>query len=294
MIEELIACPVCNASKISPFLDCADHFLSKEIFTIVKCEQCGFLFTNPRPSADQLGNYYQSPEYISHSNAKKGMMNLVYQRVRKYTISRKHKIISKISTGKRILDIGCATGEFLNFMNLKDWETVGIEPDQNARKQAIESYNLKIFDESYIKEIPESSFDVITLWHVLEHVSDLEGRMKDLYRLLKPQGILVIAVPNSKSHDAEFYKSFWASYDVPRHLYHFSTSTMEKLLTRFSFDLIKILPMKFDAFYVSMLSEKYKSGKVNLFRSLWNGFYSNWLARGKTNHSSLIFISRKA
>jgi len=293
-MESLKSCPVCQAASFSPVLSCKDHFLSLEVFEIAQCSHCGLRFTNPRPFADELGKYYQSTEYISHSNSKKGLFNSIYQLVRSYTLSRKYKLISQHARGTRILDIGCATGEFLHFMKTKGWETRGIEPDEAARKQAVLNYQLEVDNEKHLQSLDSESFDVITMWHVLEHVSDLQLRMKDLNRLLKPGGLLVIAVPNPDSGDAKTYGPFWAGYDVPRHLYHFTRESMSNLLGQHSFTLRKILPMKWDAFYVSLLSEKYRHGKMRWIPGIWNGFCSNRAAAKNSQYSSLIYLCGKS
>lgn len=292
-MEQLTSCLICGSQKISHNLTCKDHFLTSEIFSIQQCDNCGFVFTNPRPEASELGNYYKSAEYISHSNAKKGAFNSIYQIIRQYTLSRKFKLIKQLSAGEKILDIGCATGEFLNYMKIHGWQTTGIEPDPSVRENAIRNYGLEVYDEAGIQNLKDESFDVITMWHVLEHVSDLNGRMTELNRLLKPDGFILIAVPNQNSADAKHYGEFWAAYDVPRHLYHFSAESIKSLFQKHDFTLEKILPMKFDAYYVSLLSEKYASGKMNWIRGFWNGFCSNLAACKKNNHSSLIFIGKK-
>ncbi|MBK7172150.1 MAG: class I SAM-dependent methyltransferase [Bacteroidales bacterium] len=292
-MELITSCIICGSNQLNPYLSCKDSFLSGEIFKIQQCKGCGFIFTNPRPLPADLGKYYQSSEYISHSNAKKGVFNQVYQQIRKYTLSQKFNLIGKYAKGNHILDVGCATGEFLNYMKSRGWKTTGVEPDEQVRQKAKETYHLDVFDESQVSIMKDDSFDVITLWHVLEHVADLPGRMKELNRLLKPGGILIIAVPNSNSPDAAFYKENWAAYDVPRHLYHFSEKSMKMLLEKFSFSSIEILPMKFDSYYVSLLSEKYIHGNMRWIHGFWNGFCSNWKARKKRNHSSLIFVSKK-
>lgn len=292
-MEELSFCPVCNSQSFSLYMNCQDHFLTGETFNIMECTNCGFRFTNPRPEYKELGRYYQSTAYISHSNTRKGLFNWIYQKVRKYTLAQKYRMISSLSAGSSILDIGCATGEFLAYMKKKSWITTGIEPDENARKMAVDNHQLHVFPESHINTLEEDSFDVITLWHVLEHVSDLKGRMQDLQRLLKPGGIILIAVPNSDSFDATHYKSNWAAYDVPRHLYHFTKESIEKLLKNYGFKLSKIFPMKFDAYYVSILSEKYGKNKLRWILGFWNGLCSNWRAKSKNNYSSLIFVVEK-
>jgi 2-polyprenyl-3-methyl-5-hydroxy-6-metoxy-1,4-benzoquinol methylase len=289
-MELLKNCPVCGSEIIEPFISGKDHFLTGEKFEIVRCKGCGFRFTNPRPKADELGKYYESAEYISHSDTRKGIFAAVYQQVRKYTLGRKLAMISKFQEKGEILDIGCATGQFLNCMSEHGWKTTGIEPDNKTRAYAISEYGLTVFPEKKLNSFNEASFDVITMWHVLEHVSDLKGRMEQLKDLLKPEGTLIIAVPNCDAYDAKKYGKFWAGYDLPRHLYHFTKSDIKMLVEKYGFTIVNILPMKFDAFYVSLLSEKYKRGKIRWLPALWNGFWSNLKSSQNNGHSSLIYV----
>ena len=293
-MELLSTCPVCDNEHLTTFMECPDHFLSKEIFTIARCEKCGFLFTNPRPETDQLSAYYKSEEYISHSNTRKGFQNLIYQGVRNYTISRKLKLIENFKKQGSLLDIGCATGEFLNYCQTEKWKVFGIEPDEAARQNAIKNYSLEIEDEAFLNTIPPASFDVITMWHVLEHVPLLNERIVQLQKLLRPDGYLFIAVPNSDSQDAKLYGSFWAAYDVPRHLYHFTRETITRLFLKHSFSLVETVPMKFDSYYVSMLSEKYMHLNNSFFNGILSGFVSNRAARKNGDYSSMIYVFRKS
>jgi len=289
-MEVLKNCPVCGSHLFDPFISGKDYFLTGESFNIVKCRGCGFRFTNPRPQAEELGDYYESSEYISHSDSSKGLFASVYQLVRKYTLNRKLALINKFRQKGEILDIGCATGQFLNYMSEHGWNATGIEPDQKTRSRAISQYGLKVFTEDQLNVFTKASFDVITMWHVLEHVSDLDDRMRQLKRLLNPLGILIIAVPNCDAYDAKKYKEYWAGYDLPRHLYHFVKNDMKLLLDKYGFTIVNILPMRFDAFYVSLLSEKYKTGKMRWMPALWNGFWSNVKSGKKNGHSSLIYV----
>lgn len=293
-MEELNNCPVCENKKMGTFLECSDYFLSNEKFTLVECENCEFIFVNPRPSENELSAYYESPEYISHTATKKGLINLLYLKIRKFTLKRKFTLVNKYSTGKSILDIGCASGELLNEFKKNGWKTLGIEPNENARKSAAANYGLQVEDESYLNKIENGTFDVISMWHVLEHVSNLSERMKQLSAIVKDDGIVVIALPNRNSYDALYYEKFWAAYDVPRHLYHFTPENVELLFSRYGFKLLSKIPMKFDSYYVSMLSEKYKTGKSGFLKGLYRGFISNSRARKQTgNYSSLIYIFKK-
>jgi len=294
-METLSNCPICNSSQFAPFISCIDHTVSRETYTIVQCNSCGFKFTNPRPEESKLGDYYKSEDYISHSNTKKGLVNFLYQTVRKYTLLKKLQLVSKYYRTGKILDIGSGTGDFLRTMKSAKWETIGIEPSESTRKFAIKNYALDVRNESDLGLLESNSFDVISMWHVLEHVPNLNARLEDLFRLLKPNGLIIIAVPNCNSLDAKIYKENWAAYDVPRHLSHFTPKDIETLFHKHQMKVFKILPMIFDSFYVSMLSEKYRSGKINVIRSTWNGLRSNLsaLKSGKT-YSSQIYLIRKA
>ncbi|MES2593548.1 MAG: class I SAM-dependent methyltransferase [Bacteroidota bacterium] len=290
----LSTCPICETAQMQTFLACRDNTVSHETFTIVECDSCGFKFTNPRPEESRLGEYYKSEEYVSHSNTNKGFINSAYQLVRKYTLQKKLLLISKFYRSGKILDIGCGTGEFLKTFKDAKWNTLGIEPSPEVRKLARENYGLDVREEADIKNLEPASFDVITMWHVLEHVPDLNDRIEDLKRLIKPKGLIVVAVPNCSSLDAKIYKENWAAYDVPRHLYHFTPKDIETVFNKHELTVFRVLPMVFDSFYVSMLSEKYRSGKSNIPLALWNGFRSNLAAikYGKT-YSSQIYLIRK-
>ncbi len=238
-----------------------------------------------------LAKYYDSSEYISHSNAKAGIINNIYQIVREFTIGKKVKFVKRyIKTGQAI-DIGCGTGEFLYALSKQNFQTTGIEPNDLARKYAIENYNLNVYTENELDKLESQKYNVISLWHVMEHVYNLNERIEQIKRLLSKDGILIVALPNSDSWDAKYYKKFWAAYDCPRHLYHFNQKSVKDIFSKYGFDVIKIKPMIFDAFYISMLSEKYKTGKSNLVKSVFNGFRSNMYAffRSK-NYSSIIYI----
>ncbi len=290
-MEKITKCPICNGSDFSIHLELEDHFLSKEKFNIDKCSNCGFLLTNPRPEKDQLYNYYKSNEYISHTNNKKGFFNRIYQIVRNYTLSKKYKLISNYKSGESILDIGCATGEFLSVFKKNNWLTKGIEPDIKARNLAKENHGLEVFDETELDKIDETSIDVITMWHVLEHVPDINHRLLQLKNIIKKDGTIFIAVPNPESWDAQKYNKYWAAYDAPRHLYHFSQKAIKELAAKHSFKIIDTIPMKFDSYYVSLLSEKYQANSMRMFRAIISGFKSNRLAKkNNKNYSSLIYV----
>lgn len=295
MSELLSSCPVCNGNALPKYMECRDHSVSKEIFQLAKCSDCGLIFTNPRPSPGEIGKYYQSDEYISHTNSSKGIQNKLYKIARKYAIGGKLKLINSLPVeSKNLLDYGCGTGEFLAAAKANGWNVTGMEPDSGAREKAEQNHGLSVLPPEKLSEIPDASLDVITLWHVLEHVHDLQETVNQFSRCLKSDGHLIIAVPNADSNDAKAYGPAWAAYDVPRHLYHFTLPVMKRLIEAHSFELKSAKGMFFDPFYISLLSEKYKYGSVNPIRAAWNGMMTNLKGSSdKKQHSSLLYVFQR-
>ena len=277
------------------YLNVKDHSVSGEDFQLLLNKELDMLETFPKPVGEKLSEYYKSEDYISHTNAKRNLFEKIYHLVRTVSLKRKLKLINSFqSEGRGLLDIGCGTGDFLETAKKNNWNVVGIEPNEQARSVANFKTNNSVFDIQHLETLNKNSFDVITLWHVLEHLPNLEDHIETFKKLLKPDGTLVIAVPNYKSYDAQFYKSFWAAYDVPRHLWHFSKDSIRKIFNISGFELIEIKPMVFDSFYVSLLSEKYKKGYMNPFRAFWVATLSNLKARRTREYSSLIYILKQA
>lgn len=282
-------CLVCGHQHFAPVFTAIDYTVSKEEFKIVACQACGFTFTNPRPENDKLGPYYHSDAYISHSDTSKGLINKLYKAVRKITLRSKFRLVAGYISDGALLDIGAGTGAFLNYCSEKKVYCVGIEPDPDARQQAQKLYKLELQPEEAISNLHDGSFDVITMWHVLEHVPLLHKRVAELSRLLSKDGIIAIAVPNHKSYDAQHYKQYWGAYDVPRHLYHFDKESITSIFDKHNLQLQAIKGMPFDSFYVSLLSEKYKTGKTNWIKALSVGLLS-YFRSGKDNWSSQIYL----
>ena len=276
--------------NLQPFLSCKDHTVSGEIYKVTINKEYDMLVTTPVPK--NLASYYKSENYISHTDSKKSLLDKVYQIVKNTTLKRKLKLIDSFKTSsKNILDVGSGTGDFLKVCKNNSWSVFGVEPNLDARNIAAKK---GITLQENLSELKNIQFDVITLWHVLEHVEDLSAYISILNKLLCKDGKLVIAVPNFKSEDANYYKEFWAAFDVPRHLWHFSQTSIFKLFSLENMIIEKTIPMKFDAYYVSLLSEKYKSGKMNPITSFYRGFVSNLKAKRSKEYSSLTYVLKKS
>ncbi len=273
-----------------PYLIVKDHSLSGEIFKLIYNEELEMLETSPQPLTEKLPFYYQSDDYISHTESKRNLFEKVYHIVKALTLKRKLKLINTlVHDSKSLMDFGCGTGDFLQIAQQNGWTVVGIEPNEQARKIANHKTNNSVLETTERIAQQTKRFDVITLWHVLEHLPDLEPQISLFKSLLKPNGTLIIAVPNFKSYDASYYQEFWAAFDVPRHLWHFSKTAISKLVQKQDMKVVKTFPMKFDAFYVSLLSEKYKSGVMNPLKGFWIGWQSNLKAKTSGEYSSLIY-----
>ena len=272
------------------YLNVKDHSVSGQTFQLRYNETFDFLETFPQPSPEQLPKYYKTKDYISHTDSQRNLFEKVYHTVRRLALKKKLKLINSLALKeKKILDVGCGTGDFLKTAQEHNWIVTGIEPNDNARAIANKKTNNSVFKVDHLLKLEQQSYDVITLWHVLEHLPNLNEHMSIFKSLLKPSGTLIIAVPNYKSYDAKYYKEFWAAYDAPRHLWHFSQAAISKLIAKEEMKVFKTLPMKFDSYYVSLLSEKYKSGWMNIFNAFRIGWLSNFKAKQSTEYSSLIY-----
>ncbi len=284
-------CPVCGNPKFSKYMETKDYFFTKEEFSLSICDGCSFVFTNPIPR--DISRYYETEEYLSHHSAKKGIISSIYSRIRSLNIKRKYSLVTTYNSTGKILDIGCGTGELLSYFNTMGWKIMGIEPDENARQFAINTNKIEVGAESQINEITDSSYDVVSMWHVLEHVGDLNRRIEDVKRITKDNGTMFFALPNLNSPDAKKYGRHWSALDVPRHLYHFTQETFETLISKHGLELIHAEPMKFDAYYVSLLSEKYLNKKLPIISAALAGARSNNIAKKDNNYSSMVFVVKK-
>jgi len=290
--ENLEACPVCAHQEFITYLQTRDFVVSNEKFTICKCKHCSFLFTSPRPDVSNIGRYYESDDYISHTDASNNFINKIYKIARYFTLAQKRQIVANGFHQPHLLDYGCGTGGFLKVCQKKEWFVKGIEPNLQARSIAL-SQQIAVH-ESLQNLNKHDRFDIITIWHVLEHIHDLNDTFAHLKTLLTTNGRMYIAVPNHLSKDAATYKQYWAAYDLPRHLYHFNQTSMEYFLGKHKMKLIKKIPMPLDAFYVAMLSEKYKKRPLGMIKSIINACISNIYGFfNQNNYSSIIYVASK-
>lgn len=284
-------CPICGSSEFFQIHDVIDETVSKETFSVLECKHCTLRFTQNVPTQDAIGPYYNAEAYVSHTNSSKGFINSIYHKVRSITLKSKRNLLVK-QTGLakgNLLDIGCGVGAFLNTMREGGWQITGLEPDATARENAAKTFNIQAQSSPVLFDLPKQSFDAITMWHVLEHVHELNAYVNQIAQLLKNDGRAFIAVPNYTSHDAAVYKNRWAAYDVPRHLYHFSPKSMAILLNNHGLKIVTHKPMWFDSFYVALLSEQHKGG--GMIKAFFNGLISNLKALFDVKRcSSVIYV----
>lgn len=290
-MELLKECPICKSENYDEFLECADYLVTQQNFQLVKCSQCEFVFTNPRPPESLIQDYYSSEDYYSHQKKSVSLISSVYNMIRNINVNNKLDLISKYhSASLSLLDYGCGAGVFLEAARKRSYSVAGVEPNTEAR-QIVTDLGMEVYTPDELDQLKNQSYDVISLWHVLEHIHCLNESFELLKAKLKSDGIMLIALPNLNSWDAQKYKANWAAYDVPRHLYHFSKNTLSKFAEKHGMKIVGIHPMKFDAFYVSLLSEA--NSVLKYPNAIANGIRSNFNARKSVNHSSLIYILKK-
>jgi SAM-dependent methyltransferase len=289
-------CPLCSSEMINVHFICIDHFISKEPFNIARCNRCGFLFTQDYPSENDINRYYESDNYISHSDTSEGIINKIYHLIRQIMLVRKKRIIKRLTGLKsgNLLDVGSGTGHFASVMKKSGWRVKGIEISEKARKFSAATFGLDIIDPVRISELDANSFDCVTMWHVLEHFHDPHRYISDILTLLKPGGTCLVALPNSSSFDAKYYRHLWAAFDVPRHLWHFDTVTFSDFSGKAGLQVERRLLLPFDVFYISVLSEKYKGSRMPFITGIGMAFWFSFLTVfNKNRSSSVIYVLRK-
>ena len=286
-------CPWCGSEKAQINLWLKDEFLSKEDFHICECLNCGLSYTMPRPNKEKIGEYYKSEEYYSHQENKKGFIPRLYESVKKVNLKHKYNLATQGLNVGKMLDIGCGVGDFLHTAEEHGWTCTGVEPSEDAKAIAKTKTKANIINSEDMEKIPDATFDLITMWHVLEHVDDLKWQIEQLHRLTKTKGRIVIAVPNYKSYDAQYYKELWAAYDVPRHLSHFNKNVLTKIFKSKNLELVRTDKLIWDAYYISYMSEQYKQHIFPLLKGTFRGCISNCKARHTKEWSSMVYIFEK-
>lgn len=286
-------CPWCGSEKAQINLWLKDEFLSKEDFHICECLNCGLSYTMPRPNKEKIGEYYKSEEYYSHQENKKGFIPRLYESVKKVNLKHKYNLATQGLNVGKMLDIGCGVGDFLHTAEEHGWTCTGVEPSEDAKAIAKTKTKANIINSEDMEKIPDASFDLITMWHVLEHVDDLKWQIEQLHRLTKTKGRIVIAVPNYKSYDGQYYKELWAAYDVPRHMSHFNKTVLSNIFKSKNLELVRTDKLIWDAYYISYMSEQYKQHKFPLLKGTFRGCISNCKARRTKEWSSMVYIFEK-
>jgi len=295
-MEKLNTCLLCGHTEFINELTCTDFVATGENFNLQRCKKCTFLFTNPRPNTDEIGKYYQSDKYVSHAGKKEGfgIMYKIYDIVRNYSITQKLNLIKKYNSSGNLMDLGCGLGYFLDgAAKDKTFNCIGVDVSDDTIKYVKDTFGYDVKNELELDQLAQNNYDVITQWHVLEHVHYLNERMIQLNKLLKKDGTLFIAVPNSNSWDAKKYKEYWDGYDVPRHLYHFNKNSMKLLMEKHGFTIIETKPLLFDAPYISMRSEIHQKNNFTMLIGAINGLISNLSAIVTRDYSTLLFIVKK-
>lgn len=294
--EDNKRCPLCGSEKTGLFLETKDYSISKESFVLQRCQDCTFVFTVGVPDENDADIYYESDSYISHSDTKKGPVNYVYHFVRDLMLVRKRRLIMKLLKGSgSLLDIGTGTGYFLHIMQKAGFTVSGMEKNRRARQFTLDHFDIHCYTpEDFMTLAAVEEFDVVTMWHVLEHLYEPDQYLEKIKNVLKNSGFLIIALPNVDSYDAKHYQQYWAGYDVPRHLWHYSPETFKKFAKNNGFRVLRLKRLPFDSFYISLLSEQYKRQKAGWIPGLFHGKIS-WLKSlfdaGKS--SSVIYILQK-
>jgi SAM-dependent methyltransferase len=290
-------CPLCSSEMITVHFTCIDHLISKDPFAIARCSKCSFLFTQDYPEENEIYRYYESDDYISHSDTSEGIINKIYHLIRQAMLFKKRGIIKKLTRLKNgnLLDVGSGTGHFAFEMKKSGWNVKGVEINEKARNFSAFTFGLDVIAPEKISNLVAKSFDCITMWHVLEHFHNPSKYISDIIPLLKPGGICLIALPNCSSYDSNHYGHFWAAFDVPRHLWHFDPFTFSFFSEKSGMKVERQLALPLDVFYISGLSEKYRGSRWPFIKGItWATWFSVLTIFNRKRSSSVIYILRKS
>lgn len=285
-------CPVCHNETLRPLFKSVDYSHTQEEFEVLICSSCSFKVTKDAPTADKIGPYYESEDYVSHSDTQKGLFFKVYHVVRNYMLGKKAKMLPSGGSSNELLDIGCGTGYFLNHMKGKGWNVLGLEQDAKARQYGKEKFSLDVRDPKELFKLELKKYTAVSMWHVLEHVHELDRYIESIKAILSDKGQFIVAVPNNDSLDAKHYGKYWAAWDLPIHLWHFNPKSMSVLMERHGFKIKAMKRLPFDSFYVSILSEKYKGGN-SIMGMIWGGLSYLKAFFDRKKCSSVVYIMEK-
>lgn len=277
-------------AKKNRILRATDYLVSGESFDIYWDSKKKRAWTDVE-YLNSLDTYYKSADYISHHSRPHSFTQRLYVWARTLMLNYKYLILkNNINFKSSLLDIGCGTGSFLTFMKKKGFKVYGVENNSKARSFCLENNLETLATEA---SLPNDNFDLVTLWHVLEHLPNSEKSIATYRELLKKDGLLLIAVPNFQSHDRIHYQKDWAALDVPRHLWHFTPKGLTTMVEEIGFDLIQKKALGLDVFYICYLSEKHKDKSLPLLRGIFKGSFFLVKALFTKKHSSLVFVFKK-
>jgi 2-polyprenyl-3-methyl-5-hydroxy-6-metoxy-1,4-benzoquinol methylase len=291
-------CPVCGSPEFefSHYLNVPDWLVSKENFELKKCGNCSFIFTANAPLLENAGPYYESEEYVEHTDTNKGLIYGVYHQARKLMLKFKLSNIRSYSKSTKLLDIGSGSGYFINYMKQNGYNVSGVEISDKAVALCKDKFDISVNSPTeFLAEKLPKDFDIITMWHVFEHVYSFNEYFDILHKSLKENGHVFVALPNPNCFEAKHYKNYWNGFDTPRHLWHFTPKTFKQFAEGHGFEMISMKRLPLDPFFNAMVSSSYKSGLKFLPYTFTIGlisFINGLINRDKA--SSLIYILKKS
>lgn len=235
-LREAVNCNLCGLEE-------KRLFMRVDSFPLVDCPRCGLRYVSPRLSQEALKDLYSRDYFQSTSSVTAGYDDYLKDRENLIKTARKKlKLIKRYKEGGSLLDIGCAVGFFLKVCQDEGFEVMGVELSPFAAHYAKESLGLRVLVGQLLDlSLPSESFDVITMWDVIEHLPDPLTELREIERLLRPEGILVIMTPNIASLVAKIAGKRWLLYMKPQeHLYYFSPTTLKAMLRKAGFEVVKV------------------------------------------------------
>lgn len=244
---EYVSCNLCSSDSFTTLFTLRDTLsLTNEIFRLVTCNQCGLVYLNPRPSAEQLDTFYPEEYWWRRGKKTNNVLSKLARNFeewyRTYLLNTEVRLLKKmLNKGSKILDVGCGRGDILYLCKRSGFETYGIELSEKAARNARIEYGLDVYQGSLFEiDFGPNYFDAITFYHVFEHLPDSLRVLKKANRMLKDEGILVIQIPNIDSLQFKLFSKRWFGLSIPQHFYHFSSRTIEEMLKKANFEIVNI------------------------------------------------------